>query len=204
MSTDIDPNKWLLGGGVPSAKFDTIGKTVAGRITEQPEVRQQTDFDTGGLKTWDNGDPMMQLVVTLATDERSPDIEDDDGTRRLYVKGNMQQAVATAVRSARSKLEIGGQLSVTYTGDDEPKKRGMSGAKRFTATYLPAADAFLDNDQEQPSTNSQTAAAAKLQDAARNVATSDQPPASNVDPAVLQAALANLPPEVRKTLGIPA
>jgi len=201
----IDPNKWLLGSGVPSAKFDTIGKTVAGRITEQPEVRQQTDFDTGGPKTWDNGDPMMQLVVTLATDERDPDIEDDDGTRRLYVKGNMQQAVAAAVRGARSKLEIGGRLSVTYTGDDEPKKRGMSGAKRYTASYTPAADAFLEeeNQQEQSPGNGHSPAATELQKAAQSVATSDQP-AAGVDPALLQAALSNLPPEVRKTLGIPA
>jgi hypothetical protein len=196
----MDPNKWLLGASVPAIKFDTVGKTAAGRITETPELRQQTDFDTGAPKTWDNGDPMMQLVVTIATDERDPDITDDDGTRRLYVKGNMQQAVANAVRSAKSKLEIDGHLSVSYVGDDEPKRRGMSGAKRYTATYTPAPEAFLQKPQDT------TPPVEELQDAARLVATSDQPAPTppKVDPAVLAAALANLTPEQRQSMGLPA
>ena len=65
MSTD--PNGWLMSGGVGSAKFDAHGDCVNGTITETPELRQQTDFDTGAPLFWDDGKPKMQLVVTLAT-----------------------------------------------------------------------------------------------------------------------------------------
>jgi hypothetical protein len=212
MSTD--PNKWLLGTGVPAAKFDTIGKTVAGRITEEPELRQQTDFDTGAPKVWDNGDPMMQLVVVVATDERDPALEDDDGSRRLYIRGNLQQAVANAVRAAKSKLEVGGTLSVTYTGDDEPKRRGMSGAKRYTATYSPPAEAFLEQAAQPAPAAARTPEA--VQQAAQAVAASDQSqqatpqpappkqPDGQVDEAALAAALSNLTPEQRQSMGLPA
>ena len=139
MSTD--PNGWLMSGGVGSAKFDAHGDSVKGTITETPDLRQQTDFDTNAPLFWDDGKPKMQLVVTLATDQRDPSNPDDDGIRRLYVKGKLQQAVAGAIRKAGAKgLEVGGTLTVAYIGDDEPKRKGMSGAKLYTADYAsPAA-----------------------------------------------------------------
>lgn len=148
-----DANSWLLGGGVASAKFDHHGDQIKGVITEEPDLRQQTDFDSGQPKFWDDGKPMMQLVVTLSTDQRDPSNSEDDGTRRLYVKGKLQQAVASAIRKAGAKgLEVGGTLTVTYIGDDEPKRRGMSGAKLYTADYVPAAASFLT--QPEPATTS--------------------------------------------------
>ena len=142
MSTD--PNGWLMSGGVGSAKFDAHGDSVKGTITETPDLRQQTDFDTNAPLFWDDGKPKMQLVVTLATDQRDPSNPDDDGIRRLYVKGKLQQAVAGAIRKAGAKgLEVGGTLTVAYIGDDEPKRKGMSGAKLYTADYASPAAAFL-------------------------------------------------------------
>jgi hypothetical protein len=99
VSTSTDPNAWLMGGSVPSAKFETHGDTVTGVITDTPEVRPQTDFDSGQPLFWDDGKPKMQLVVTLATDQRDPANADDDGTRRVYVKGKLQQAVAPSAAS---------------------------------------------------------------------------------------------------------
>lgn len=143
-----DANSWLMGGAVPSAKFDAHGDTVKGTITETPELRQQTDFDSGDPLFWDDGKPKMQLVVTLATDQRDPSNPEDEGTRRLYVKGKMQQAVASAIRKCGAKgLEVGGTLTIAYVGDDEPKKRGMSGAKLYLAEYASPAAAFLAQDE---------------------------------------------------------
>ena len=90
MTNYADPNAFLMGGGAKSAKFDNEGDKVVGTILDM-QVKQQTDIKTGAPRTWDNGDPMMQLVVTLQTDAR--DDEDDDGQRTLYVKGQMQRAV---------------------------------------------------------------------------------------------------------------
>lgn len=135
-----DANDFLLGGGGKSAKFENIGDTVTGRIVST-EVRQQTDIKTGEPLTWENGDPRMQLVVTLATDQR--DDEDDDGHRAVYVKGSkaggsqsMHDAVRTAVQTARAKgLEAGGTLTVSYVGAEPAKQRGMSDRKLWQASY---------------------------------------------------------------------
>lgn len=138
MSTNT--NDFLLGGGGASAKFETIGDTVTGTVTSQ-EVRQQTDIMTGDPLTWPNGDPRMQLVVTLQT--TLSDDEDDDGIRNLYVKGSkkagsksLHDAVASAVRNARAKsLEEGGTLTVKYVGDEPSQTRGFSPRKLYEGTY---------------------------------------------------------------------
>lgn len=147
----IDPNAWLMGSGAPSARFDQPGDTVTGRIVSVPELRQQTDFTSGKPLFWENGDPRMQLVVTLSTDLRDPQVADDDGTRRVYVKGQLQKVVQQAVRLAQAPgLEVGGTLTVTYTGDGEAKQRGMNPPKLYAATYQRATETFLAQPEPAP------------------------------------------------------
>jgi hypothetical protein len=65
--TSITPDDFLMAaGGAPSAKFETPGTSVTGKITDL-QVRQQTDVRTREPLNWPNGDPKMQLVVTLQT-----------------------------------------------------------------------------------------------------------------------------------------
>ncbi|MGW4028205.1 hypothetical protein ACWEFL_02615 [Streptomyces sp. NPDC004838] len=136
---------FLMGGGVTSAKFPAIGNSVSGRITERPTVEQQKDYTTGEAKFWDDGSPQMQLVVTLATTERDPANPDDDGARRLYVKGQMKTVIAQAVRAAGARgLEVGGTLTVTYVRDGERKNPRFNAPKNFDATYTPAATVALN------------------------------------------------------------
>ncbi|MCU1613736.1 MAG: hypothetical protein JWO98_1276 [Frankiales bacterium] len=152
---------FLMGGGVPSAKFPVLGHTITGRITERPTVEQQKNYEDDKLKFWDDGKPMMQLVVTLATSERDPENPEDDGARRLYVKGYMKNAVAGAVRAAGARgLEVGGILAVTYTADGEKKNAKFNAPKLFTAQYTPAATAELNSPDPAPAAAPQPAAAA--------------------------------------------
>jgi hypothetical protein len=139
-----DAMGFLLGGSVPSAKFDTAGTTVGGPITEEPELRQQIDYDTDEPAVWKDGKPKMQLVVTVQTNLRDPQNPDDDGTRRFYVRSNLQKAVAQAVRQAGAKsLEVGGVLNVTYTGDGPKTNPKFNAPKLYSATYTPPAEGFL-------------------------------------------------------------
>jgi hypothetical protein len=133
-------NDFLMGGGgAPSAKFEAIGRTYKGTIV-QSEVRQQTDMKTGELLTWNDGNPKMQAVVTIQTDEHDPTIEDDDGQRRLFIKGQMQQAVRDAVRTAgAARLEVGGMLAVQYASDGQATQRGFNPPKQYVAQYRPPA-----------------------------------------------------------------
>jgi hypothetical protein len=132
---------FLSGGGAPTAKFPTKGVTIKGTI-EDLAVTQQTDLNGNPLE-WDDGNPRMQLVVTLATDERDAAIDDDDGKRRLFVKGGMRTAVKDALKLAGAKtLEVGGTLAVQYKDDGEPPRAGFNAPKIYVAQYkAPAADA---------------------------------------------------------------
>lgn len=144
MPTSAD-NFLMGGGGAPSAKFPAIGTSYSGRITEKPDVQQQRDFNSGEPKFWKDGNPMMQLVVTIQTEHRDPEVADDDGRRRLFVKGQLKQAVADAVRRSGGRgLEVGGTLTVTYTHDGE-RQGNYNPPKQYKAEYVPAATSELSS-----------------------------------------------------------
>lgn len=124
--------------GGTAFKFVNEGDTVSGVIASYEES-QQYEFDrvTGKpstkLATYDNGDPIYQVVFQLDTDLREDDT--DDGRRSVYVSSaRAKKAVVSAVRAAKVKApKIGGRLTVTYTGNDPSSFNGS--AKAFTARY---------------------------------------------------------------------
>ena len=152
MSTD--PNDFLFAGGAKSAKFEDVGDAIKGVITSA-EVKQATDLE-GNPKTWSDGTPVNQLVITLLTDERDGD--DDDGTRRLYAKGgnyeaatgkgsSMLTAVREAIKAAGSKkLEEGGRLTVQHSGLGKKSKPAHNAPKLYSAKYEPPKGAPVDID----------------------------------------------------------
>jgi hypothetical protein len=132
-----DPDDLLMGGGAPTCTFPEIGTTWKGQVVDK-RTEQQRDFDSGKPLTWDDGNPRLQVVITLQTDERDPKIAGDDGRRRLFVKGQMLAAIRKAVSDAGAQtVEIGGTLAVQYSGDGEPTRRGMNPPKQYTAAYKP-------------------------------------------------------------------
>jgi hypothetical protein len=145
MSTPQSADAFLMGGGgAPTAKFPAPGTTVSGRITEPPQVQQQRDVQSGQPKHWPDGNPMMQLVVTVQTDQRDPVVSEDDGRRRIFVKGQMKNAIQDAVKLVGARgLEVGGLLSVTYTHDGQKTNPAFSAPKQFRAQYTAAAAAEL-------------------------------------------------------------
>lgn len=143
-----DPNSFLMGGGVKSASFpdQKYGTTVGGEIIREPELRQQTDFDDGKPKFYDNGDPMMQIIVHVQTTMRDPANPEDDGVRAFYIKAQMLQAVRTAVRAAGGAgLAQGGHLTIRYERD-EPNSRGRGKDKKiYSAVYRVPNPAYAAN-----------------------------------------------------------
>lgn len=158
MTSTQDANAFLMAGGVPSAKFDTVGTVVSGRIATEPEVRQQTSLD-GTPLFWDNGEPRREVVVTIDTDQRDPSIPNDDGQRRLYIKGNLLAAVRQAIRDVGAAgLAIGGQLDVKFTGEEPPRQRGWNPTKLYAARYVAPVATQGDvwgTTPDSPSTSSQ-------------------------------------------------
>lgn len=142
MSNDI--TDFLFGGSGKAAKFENIGDTVEGIITHA-ERTQQTSMETQEPLTWPDGQPRMQLVITLQTDQHED--ENDDGLRRVFAKGGryepaegtgtaMKDAIADAIKKSGAKsLDEGGWLKVGYTGNGKKTNRGYSAPKLFRAQY---------------------------------------------------------------------
>jgi hypothetical protein len=140
-----EADSFLMGGGIPSCSFLTKGTSHEGEILDI-QMRQQRDIQTGKPKFWDDGSKMMQMVVTLQTEEFDEELDDDDGRRNLYIAYKMKEAVAKAVKEAEAPgLRVGGYLKVTFTAQGKPKKRGYSGTKFYEAEYTPP-DEDAEND----------------------------------------------------------
>ncbi len=113
---------FLSGGSGRAAKFDNPGDTVKGIILSA-DVRQQMDPVSKVLKTYNDGNPMMQLVVNLQTDIRDPADPEDDGVRTVYIKGakkNPQSGtgalIAALAQAGAPSIAEGGTLVVQFTG----------------------------------------------------------------------------------------
>lgn len=125
---------------------------IKGRVIKV-ERKQQTDFDTGELQFWPNGDPRMQTVFTLQVFPPTPD---DDGLRTIYARGGkkdigegtggpMEPVIFDAYRKAGVTEIEGADLAVERTGSG-PKVKGKNPASLYSAwvqagtTPVPAED----------------------------------------------------------------
>jgi|SRR6188768_3828336 len=150
-----EANDFLFSGGSKAAKFENMGDSVTGTITDV-KVTQQTSLEDNTPLTWADGSPRMQLVVTIQTDLR--DDGEDDGTRKLYAKGgkyevasgsgtSLKEAIADAVkRSGAKNIEEGGALTVAFTGEGKKTNRAYSAPKLWKAKYeAPKASVKADD-----------------------------------------------------------
>lgn len=116
-------------------KDSQVGDTVTGTVIES-EPRQTRNFDTNKLETWDDGSPMLQLVVSIQTD-LTEDAE-DDGVRSVYIKwwGESRKSILKAVKaSGAPDILDGGTFTASYIGDGEQLDRKKSPPKIYAYEY---------------------------------------------------------------------
>jgi hypothetical protein len=133
-------NDILLGGGLPSAKFEAIGDTVRGTIVKVGEPRQATDPATNNPKVWPSGDPVLQFAITLQTDDTD---NGANGQVNLWVQAGseMQRALAKAIRAAgANEIAEGATVAVQYTGTAPSKMKGGNPKKLYEAAYQAPAN----------------------------------------------------------------
>lgn len=144
-----------------SWKFTNPGDTHTGTITEVSDARQATEFGSNEPAYWDREKtrPKMQVVVTLDTAERDPQDANDTGKRTLWVvedgrSGSILSAIRQAVHQAGAgTIDIGGQLTVTFSGFDPNSKNPANPRKIYAASYVPPAPAggmFTSQAPAQP------------------------------------------------------
>lgn len=144
-----------------SWKFTNPGDTHTGTITEVSDARQATEYGSNELAYWDKERtrPKMQVAVTLDTAERDPQDANDTGKRTLWVvedgrSGSILSAIRQAVHQAGAgTIDIGGQLTVAFSGFDPNSKNPANPRKIYAATYVPPAPAggmFTNQAPAQP------------------------------------------------------
>lgn len=144
-----------------SWKFTNPGDTHTGTITEVSDARQATEYGSNELAYWDKERtrPKMQVAVTLDTAERDPQDSNDTGKRTLWVvedgrSGSILSAIRQAVHQAGAgTIDIGGQLTVTFSGFDPNSKNPANPRKIYSASYVPPAPAggmFTNQAPAQP------------------------------------------------------
>jgi hypothetical protein len=159
----------LFDSSSKGVKFDVVGTTVTGTVKSAPRERQQTKFGSQDPDFWPNGDPKMQILVDLQTDERAD--ANDDGERTLYVASkNMKRAISDAIRAVGAPdLQPGGVLTVQYVGNDPASKNPQNPAKLYAAQYTAPTSAFA-----QQTTAAAPAAVVQQRVAAQTVAQPQQ------------------------------
>lgn len=144
-----------------SWKFTNPGDTHTGTITEVSDARQATEYGSNELAYWDKERtrPKMQVAVTLDTTERDPQDANDTGKRTLWVvedgrSGSVLSAIRQAVHQAGAgTIDIGGQLTVAFSGFDPNSKNPANPRKIYAASYVPPAPAggmFTNQATAQP------------------------------------------------------
>lgn len=144
-----------------SWKFTNPGDTHTGTITEVSDARQATEFGSNEPAYWDREKtrPKMQVAVTLDTAERDPQDANDTGKRTLWVvedgrSGSILSAIRQAVHQVGAgTIDIGGQLTVTFSGFDPNSKNPANPRKIYSASYVPPAPAggmFTNQAPAQP------------------------------------------------------
>lgn len=144
-----------------SWKFANPGDTHTGTITEVSDARQATEYGSNELAYWDKERtrPKMQVAVTLDTAERDPQDTNDTGKRTLWVvedgrSGSILSAIRQAVAQVNAgTIDIGGQLTVTFSGFDPNSKNPANPRKVYSASYVPPAPAggmFTSQASAQP------------------------------------------------------
>lgn len=144
-----------------SWKFTNPGDTHTGTITEVSDARQATEFGSNEPAYWDREKtrPKMQVAVTLDTAERDPQDANDTGKRTLWVvedgrSGSILSAIRQAVHQVGAgTIDIGGQLTVAFSGFDPNSKNPANPRKVYSASYVPPAPAggmFTNQAAAQP------------------------------------------------------
>lgn len=115
MSNEIDDLFAPPTAGAPSAKLSNIGDSVQGVIYRMERQTEKDDDGNEVLNEW--GKPKPVFVAHLITALRDPANPDDDGSRRVWMKGNALWTFKEFLKVNNIRApKVGGRLKLTVSG----------------------------------------------------------------------------------------
>jgi hypothetical protein len=136
--TPADTSGFFGGGATISwddRKGYVKGTPRGGQILDK-KITNQTKLGTNEIMRWDNGEPRKQMELTLQTAERAD--PQDDGKRRLFIKGDLPRAAREAMKAVgATDLVVGGWFYAAWVSDKKATKVGFNDQKVFNAVYAP-------------------------------------------------------------------
>jgi hypothetical protein len=148
-----DPNDLLGSKSVPSLSFKDVevGTKFEGVITDLRTVQVRNYDDPNKLEYWDDGKPKLQIEVTLATKYIDPSLDEDDGTRRVYLFGQKLQAAKAEMKAKGiDKLEKGFGFAIEFVGTKPSSNKRYNDVKLYAIEVTasksnPDVDALLSD-----------------------------------------------------------
>lgn len=147
-------DRGLAGGSKSAFTSDSLpGDTITGAVVSV-DYKQVNDFNTGEPAFFPSGDPKMQFVIVIQTDQR--DDEDDDGRRTIYIPawGSKKQALVDAMRAegmrkASEAFATGNIFTATFVEElqkQNPQTRARYREKVYTYRIQRGSLAAADRD----------------------------------------------------------
>ena len=160
-------DRGLAGGSKSAFTSDSLpGDTITGAVVSV-DYKQVNDFNTGEPAYFPSGDPKMQFVIVIQTDQR--DDEDDDGRRTIYIPawGSKKQALVDAMRAegmrkASEAFAAGNIFTVTFVEElqkQNPQTRARYREKVYTYRIQRGSLTAADRDVDPWATTQQAPAA---------------------------------------------
>lgn len=161
-------DRGLAGGSKSAFTSDSLpGDTITGAVVSV-DYKQVNDFNTGEPAYFPSGDPKMQFVIVIQTDQR--DDEDDDGRRTIYIPawGSKKQALVDAMRAegmrkASEAFATGNIFTATFAEElqkQNPQTRARYREKVYTYRIQRGSLAAADRDVDPWATTQAPAAPA--------------------------------------------
>lgn len=156
-------DRGLAGGSKSAFTSDSLpGDTITGAVVSV-DYKQVNDFNTGEPAYFPSGDPKMQFVIVIQTDQR--DDEDDDGRRTIYIPawGSKKQALVDAMRAegmrkASEAFATGNIFTATFVEElqkQNPQTRARYREKVYTYRIQRGSLAAADRDVDPWATTTQ-------------------------------------------------
>jgi hypothetical protein len=141
-----------------------IGTSYTGILCDDLRTEQvrkyTTDGSTGELDVWPDGRPKWQVIATIQTDYTDPEVQDDDGKRRIFFKSGLLQALQAEMREKHiAQFGLGTRITVTLVGL-KPTPNGFP-KKLFNVDLEPAP--YVSPEQRQTNEALQPAAPVQQQ-----------------------------------------